>query len=99
MPYHLIMLRQLLGEVLVSFTKKFELEDGCAECTGEGLNMFKVHCMNNISKVGTNRLGDRYEFTSELADANAILVRSARLHDIELPKELLGDCTRRCRCK
>ncbi|HIU24021.1 MAG TPA: 3-phosphoglycerate dehydrogenase [Candidatus Coprovicinus avistercoris] len=52
--------------------------------------MFKVHCMNNISKVGTNRLGDRYEFTSELADANAILVRSARLHDIELPKELLA---------
>ena len=50
--------------------------------------MFKVHCMNNISKVGTNRLGDRYEFTSELTDANAILVRSARLHDIELPKEL-----------
>ena len=52
--------------------------------------MYKVHCMNNIAKVGTDRLGEGYELTSELDDADAILVRSARLHDIELPAGLLA---------
>ena len=42
--------------------------------------MYKVHCMNNIATVGTDQLGDDYELTPELDDANAILVRSAKLH-------------------
>ena len=52
--------------------------------------MYKVHCMNNIATVGTDRLGDDYELTSELDDANAILVRSAKLHEVEFPKTLLA---------
>ena len=52
--------------------------------------MYKVHCMNNIATVGTDQLGDGYELTSELDDANAILVRSAKLHEVEFPKTLLA---------
>ena len=52
--------------------------------------MYKVHCMNNIATVGTDQLGDDYELTSELDDANAILVRSAKLHEVEFPKTLLA---------
>lgn len=52
--------------------------------------MYKVHCMNNIATVGTDQLGDGYELTSELDEANAILVRSAKLHEVEFPKTLLA---------
>ena len=52
--------------------------------------MYKVHCMNNIATVGTDQLGDDYELTPELDDANAILVRSAKLHEVEFPKTLLA---------
>ncbi len=52
--------------------------------------MYKVHCMNNIAKVGTDSLGDTYELVSELDGANAILVRSANLNEVEFPKSLLA---------
>ena len=52
--------------------------------------MYKVHCMNNIATVGTDQLGDDYELTPELDDANVILVRSAKLHEVEFPKTLLA---------
>ena len=35
--------------------------------------MYKVHCMNNIAKVGTDSLGADYELVSELEGANAII--------------------------
>lgn len=52
--------------------------------------MFKVHCMNVIAKVGTDQLGDNYELVDALDDANAIMVRSAKLHDTVFPKSLLA---------
>ncbi|MBQ9058647.1 MAG: 3-phosphoglycerate dehydrogenase [Atopobiaceae bacterium] len=52
--------------------------------------MFKVHCMNNIAQVGTDALGSGFELTDNLQEADAILVRSADLHDIELPPGLLA---------
>ena len=52
--------------------------------------MYKVHCMNNIAKVGTDSLGADYALVSELEGANAILVRSANLKDVEFPDSLLA---------
>ncbi|MGI6229545.1 MAG: phosphoglycerate dehydrogenase [Tractidigestivibacter sp.] len=52
--------------------------------------MYKVHCMNNISRVGTDKLGGNYELVSELDGADAILVRSANLHEVEFPSSLLA---------
>jgi len=52
--------------------------------------MYKVHCMNNIAKVGTDSLGNGYELVSELDGANAILVRSANLNEVEFPESLLA---------
>ncbi|WP_434309582.1 phosphoglycerate dehydrogenase [Hominifimenecus sp. rT4P-3] len=50
--------------------------------------MYKVHCMNVIDQAGTDKLGDGYELTERLEDADAVLVRSASMHDLELPEKL-----------
>ena len=50
--------------------------------------MVKVNCLNPISKVGTSKFTDNYEFTDNFEEANAVLVRSAAMHDMELPKTL-----------
>ena len=52
--------------------------------------MPRIHCMNNISKKGTDRLPDNYSLTDNLEEAEGILVRSAKLHDTEFPKDLLA---------
>ena len=52
--------------------------------------MYKVHCLNNIAKVGTDRLGSSFTLTDEIDAAQAIMVRSASLHDVELSHELLA---------
>ena len=52
--------------------------------------MYKICCLNNIAKVGTDRLGAGYEFVSEPEGADALLVRSANLHDLELGDGLLA---------
>lgn len=50
--------------------------------------MFKINCLNNISKVGLNRLTDQYEQVENFNEAHAVLVRSASVHDLELPPTL-----------
>ena len=52
--------------------------------------MHKVHCLNVIAKVGTDQLGPDYELTDNVDEAEAILVRSAVLHDMEFSKNLLA---------
>ncbi|MEY6433150.1 phosphoglycerate dehydrogenase [Thioalkalicoccus limnaeus] len=48
--------------------------------------MFKIQTLNNIAVAGLNRLPrDRYEVASEIAHPDAILVRSANMHEIEIP--------------
>ena len=51
--------------------------------------MYKVHCLNAISEKGTDVLKGRYIFTDSLSEADAILVRSAVMHDLEVPESLL----------
>ena len=49
--------------------------------------MFKIQTLNNISVVGLDRLPrDAYEIASEIAHPDAILVRSAKMHDMVLPE-------------
>lgn len=52
--------------------------------------MYKVHCMNNIAKVGTDHLGPNYELVSTPDQADAFMVRSANLHDMDFPESLLA---------
>ena len=52
--------------------------------------MYQVHCLNNIAKVGTDRLGNGFELTDSMDNADAIMVRSASLHEVELPEDLLA---------
>ena len=52
--------------------------------------MPRIHCLNNISKKGTDQLPAGYELVEDLAQADGILVRSAQLHDTEFPASLLA---------
>ncbi|AHF08171.1 phosphoglycerate dehydrogenase [Desulfitobacterium metallireducens] len=50
--------------------------------------MFKVNCLNNIANVGLDLFSDNYQLVDEFNDADAVLVRSASIHDLELPQSL-----------
>ena len=52
--------------------------------------MHYIHCLNNISKYGTDLLPESYELTDEFDEATGILVRSAAMHDMEFPESLLA---------
>ena len=47
--------------------------------------MYKIHCLNNISPVGLAELTDQYELTDNVEEADAILVRSADMHEMAVP--------------
>lgn len=51
--------------------------------------MYQVHCLNAISPKGTVLMEGKYEFTKEIGEADAILVRSAVMHDLDVPDSLL----------
>ena len=51
--------------------------------------MFKYHCLNPISSIGLNRFTPEYEKVESAEQAEGILVRSASMHEMELPKNLL----------
>ena len=50
--------------------------------------MFKYTCLNPIAQVGLGLFGDDYEKVDTLEEAKAVLVRSAAMHDLELPENL-----------
>ncbi len=52
--------------------------------------MFKYHCLNNISKAGLEKFSALYEETADVNEAQGILVRSAKMHDMEFSKNLLA---------
>ncbi|MCI8773435.1 MAG: phosphoglycerate dehydrogenase [Lachnospiraceae bacterium] len=52
--------------------------------------MFKYLCLNPISKVGTEKFSKDYAQTENIVEADGILVRSAAMHDMELPDNLLA---------
>jgi D-3-phosphoglycerate dehydrogenase len=53
--------------------------------------MFKILTLNNISVRGLDRLPrDRYEVASEIGHPDAILLRSADMHSLEIPSSVLA---------
>ena len=50
--------------------------------------MLKYTCLNPISSVGLVQFTEGYEKVDNLEDADAVLVRSAAMHDLELPERL-----------
>lgn len=52
--------------------------------------MFKYNCLNPIAQVGLKYFNDQYEKCDDIADADGVLVRSASMHEMELPKSLLA---------
>ena len=52
--------------------------------------MYQVHYLNSISPKGTALWTEDYQKTGNVAEADAILVRSAAMHDMALPENLLA---------
>lgn len=52
--------------------------------------MFKINCLNPIADVGLKNFSDRYEVTADVTNAQGILVRSASMHEMEIPDSLLA---------
>ena len=49
-----------------------------------------VNCLNPIAKVGLDLFDDNYAISEDYAGAEAVLVRSAAMHDLELSDNLLA---------
>ena len=52
--------------------------------------MYQIHCLNKISPIGTDLLTQNYQQTPELNKADAVLVRSAAMHETAFPKQLVA---------
>ena len=52
--------------------------------------MFNVDYLNPISKKGTALWTEDYQTAESIVDADAIMVRSAQMHDLDLPERLLA---------
>ena len=51
--------------------------------------MFNILTLNKIAACGLDKLGANYAVTdNEQADADGIILRSFKMHDMELPKSL-----------
>lgn len=50
--------------------------------------MYKYNCLNPIAKIGLDGFSDDYSMVENADDADIILVRSAKMHDMELPAAL-----------
>lgn len=49
---------------------------------------YEYYCLNPIAQVGLNGLGQNFTKTEEMKDADAILVRSAGMHEMEFDTKL-----------
>ncbi len=52
--------------------------------------MYNILTLNKISPNGTDRMGDNYNISDDVKDPAAVLVRSASMHDMEMPESLLA---------
>lgn len=50
--------------------------------------MFKYHCLNPIADIGLNQFSDEYVAIDKMENVDAVLVRSAAMHDLQFDKEL-----------
>lgn len=52
--------------------------------------MFTYHCLNNISEVGLKHMPDDFKEVDSIDEADAVLVRSANMKDMELPDKMIA---------
>ena len=52
--------------------------------------MFKYKCLNPIAKVGLNNFTEQYEAVDNIDDADAVLVRSANMNEMDFSDNLLA---------
>lgn len=52
--------------------------------------MYRYLCLNPISKTGLDNFTKEYEKTEDINEADGVLVRSASMHEMELPENLLA---------
>ena len=52
--------------------------------------MFKYHCLNPIAQIGLEKFDNNYVKTEDVKEADGILVRSASMHEMEMPESLLA---------
>lgn len=52
------------------------------------MNKFKIKTLNGISESGLERFGDNYEISEKINNPDAIVVRSASLHEMDFSDEL-----------
>lgn len=52
--------------------------------------MFKYNCLNPIAKIGLSHFDKTYVKCDDINDADGVLVRSASMHEMELPDNLLA---------
>ncbi len=52
--------------------------------------MYKYHCLNPISNVGLEHFPGKYENSESLEDSDVVLVRSANMHEMQLPKNVVA---------
>ena len=45
--------------------------------------MYNYHCLNPIAQIGLDIFNEAYQKTDSVDNADAILVRSAAMHDME----------------
>lgn len=50
--------------------------------------MFQYTCLNPIAQIGLDGFTEEYKNTEDMNNADALLVRSAKMHDMELPESL-----------
>ena len=52
--------------------------------------MYNILTLNKIAAIGTDRLGENYTITDACDAPDAVLVRSASMHDMAMPESLLA---------
>lgn len=52
--------------------------------------MINVNCLNNIASVGLDLFSSDYNTSASFEESQAVLVRSAKMHDMELPAGLIA---------
>ncbi len=50
--------------------------------------MYQYHCLNPISQLGLDNFTENYQKTEAAEASDAILVRSASMHEMELPENM-----------
>lgn len=52
--------------------------------------MYRIKCLNKISPVGTERFSENYQCGEDVENPDAIMVRSASMHEMDFSKELVA---------